>query len=52
MHHVMNAETGYFHIEADNPEDRRLSCEQEIAAVLEKYDCVLIVQVAAKEPPK
>jgi hypothetical protein len=30
-------------------EERIRKCEQEIAAVLEKYGCILLIHVAAKE---
>ena len=38
----------------DDPEARRLACEREIAATLEKYGCVLLIHTAAKseEAPK
>ena len=32
------------------PEVRIAECEREIAAALERHGCILIVQVATKEP--
>ena len=52
MDHVMHAEPGVFKVMGvplDDPKSRIEACEKEIAAVLEKYGCILIVQVAAKE---
>ena len=52
MDHVMHAEPGRFAVVGmplGDPKSRIEDCEKEIAAVLEKYNCILIVQVAAKE---
>ena len=51
MDYVMNAEGGKMGIvgrDLGTVEQRIQDCEREIAAVLEKYGCILIVQVAAK----
>ena len=53
MDYVMNAEPAKFGIVGqdlgkDALEERIQNCEREIAAVLEKYGCILIVSVAAK----
>ena len=49
MDYVMKAATGKFTLVSGDPKSRIEACEKEIAAVLEKYGCILIVQVAAKE---
>jgi hypothetical protein len=46
--YVLEAQTAYFKLESQTPEERVKSCEAEIAAILEKYRCELIIQVAAK----
>jgi hypothetical protein len=52
-HYELKAETGFLKLDkVDPPEVRVASCESEIAAVLEKYGCILLVNVFAKEPPK
>lgn len=48
MHYKMDSKTGYFHV-TDTPRSRIEAAEKEIAAVLGKYGCILIVQVAAKD---
>ena len=52
MDYVMHAEGGKLGIVGKDlgqtVEQRIQDCEREIAAVLEKYGCILIVQVAAK----
>ncbi len=57
MHYELKAETAHFNLKgmdigASTVQDRIMACEKEIAAVLEKYGCILIVQVAAKEITK
>ena len=53
MDYVMNAEGGKIGIVGrdigSTAEQRIRDCEKEIAATLLKYNCILIVQVAAKE---
>ena len=52
MDYRLDAEPGRFGIVGkdvgDNPKQRILDCEKEIAAVLEKYGCILIISTAAK----
>jgi len=52
MDYELKAETAYFSLTSADPESRVKACEREIAAVLEKYGCILIVKVAVKEPGK
>jgi hypothetical protein len=53
MNYELKAETGFLKLESVTPESRIQACERDIAAALEKYGCILIVQVAAKpEAPK
>ena len=52
MDFKLDAEPGVFGLvgkDLADPKQRILDCEKEIAAVLEKYDCILIISTAAKE---
>jgi hypothetical protein len=55
MNYRMDAQTGYMKLTPVNgtslmsAEERVKKCEGEIAAVLDKYGCVLLVHVAARE---
>jgi hypothetical protein len=55
MNYEMKAATGYMQLSPVNgaslmsPEERVKKCEGEIAAVLDKYGCVLLVHVAVRE---
>ena len=47
MDYELKAKTAYLN-RTLTPQDRVQKCEREIAEILEKYGCVMIVQVAAK----
>lgn len=52
MNYEMKAEAGRFTLvgkDIGDPKQRITDCEKEIAAVLEKYGCILLISVAAKE---
>ena len=50
MDYTLNAAPAVLKLESTSPEQRIAECELDIAAALEKHGCILIVQVAAKEP--
>jgi hypothetical protein len=48
MDYRMDAQTAYFNLALATAQEREEAARVEIAAILEKYGCVLNVQVASK----